>query len=41
MRRALINDFLQTVLLALVVLAVLVWTVVQFVAPCTGSLFAG
>jgi hypothetical protein len=39
--RALINDFLQTVLVALVVLALLVWAVIQFVVPYIGSLFTG
>ena len=39
--RALINDFLQTVLVALVVLALLVWAVIQFVVPYIGSIFNG
>jgi hypothetical protein len=37
--RALINDFLQTVLVALVVLAILIWAVIQFVVPYIGSFF--
>ena len=39
--RALINDFLQTVLVALVILSVLVWAVIQFVVPYVGSFFTG
>ena len=39
--RHLINDCLQTVLVALVVLAMLVWAVIQFVVPYIGSLFTG
>ena len=39
--RALINDFLQTVVVALVLLALLVWAVVQYVIPYIGYLFTG
>lgn len=39
--RALIYDFLQTVLVALMVLAPLVWVVIQFVVPYIGSIFTG
>jgi hypothetical protein len=39
--RALVNDFLQTVLVALVVLALIVWVVIQFVVPYIGSIFTG